>query len=88
MRGLLIELQNQFDALELAERSVGIAEQTLRIAREEYRLGTRSFEELRPVIQQETDSQRQLIQSRYLFLDALVNLEEAVGFPVTPLPVG
>ena len=49
---------------------------------EEYRLGTRSFEELRSAFQQEADTRRQVITARHAFVDALLTLEEAVGASV------
>ncbi|HSG49630.1 MAG TPA: TolC family protein, partial [Longimicrobiales bacterium] len=71
-------------SLRLAERSAEIAQEALRLAREEYRIGTRTFEDLRQAIDSEADTRRQLIKGRYAFVDALLSLEEAVGTRVTP----
>ncbi|HSG08462.1 MAG TPA: TolC family protein, partial [Longimicrobiales bacterium] len=80
----MLELSNQYEGMRLAERSAEIAEEALRLAREEYRIGTRTFEDLRQAVESEATIRRQLIQGRYAFVDALLSLEEAVGTRVTP----
>ena len=82
VRGALLELENQWSSFELSERSNAIATEALRLAREEYRLGTRSFEDLRSAFQQEADTRRQIITSRHSFVEALLALEAAVGMPI------
>ena len=82
IRGSLLELGNQWASAQLSERSREIAQEALALAREEYRLGTRSFEELRAAFQQEADTRRQVITARHAFVDALLTLEEAVGASV------
>ncbi len=82
IRGGLLDLENEWASYRLAERSNAIAQEAPRLAREEYRLGTRSFEELRPAFEQEADTRRQLITARYAFHDALLALEQAVGGPL------
>jgi outer membrane protein TolC len=79
VRGSLLELQSQWETLRVSERAGQIAEQALELAREEYRLGTRTFEALRQSIDEEAATRRQVIQARYAFADALLDLEEAVG---------
>lgn len=85
IRGALLELQNQFSSARLSERANEIAQEALALAREEYRLGARSFEDLRASFQQEADTRRQVITARHAFVDALLTLEEAVGSPVRGL---
>lgn len=84
VRSAHLELANQFESLRLARRSQEIAAEALRLAREEYRLGTRTFETLRNAFDQEALTRRQVIQARFAFVDALLTLEEAVGAPVRP----
>jgi len=84
VRGARLELDNQWETLRLAERSREIAEAALRLAREEYRLGARSFEDLRASFDQEAETRRQVITARYAFVDALLDLEQAVGERVRP----
>ena len=81
-RSALVELRNRWDEAVIAERSFAIAVEVLELAREEYRLGTRTFEQLQESLRSEADAQRQLIQARYGFVDALLDLEQAVGAPV------
>jgi outer membrane protein len=82
IRGALLDLDNQWTSYRLSERSNVIAEEALRLAREEYRLGTRTFEDLRASVEQEATTRRQIITARHLFVDALLALEEAVGSSV------
>lgn len=84
VRSQLIQLRNQHETLRLAERSLAIAEEALRLAREEYRIGTRTFEQLQDAVEQEVGSRRQVITSRFGFVDALIALESAVGGPIQP----
>jgi len=82
IRGAVLDLGNEWTSFRLSERSNVIAEEALRLAREEYRLGTRSFEDLRSSFQVEADTRRQVITARHAFVDALLALEEAVGTSV------
>lgn len=84
VRGNLMTLNNQYETYRLAQRSHDIAQEARRLAREEYRLGTRTFTELRDIIAQERNAARQVIEAHYGFVDALVALEAAVGTPVDP----
>jgi outer membrane protein len=88
VRAALLELENQWESVRLAERSAEIAAEALRLAREEYRIGTRTFEDLRQIIDEEAGTRRQVIQARHSFVDALLSLEEAVGAPVGPTGAG
>jgi outer membrane protein len=88
IRGALLDLDNQWTSYRLSERSNVIAEEALRLAREEYRLGTRTFEDLRASVEQEATTRRQTITSRHLFVDALLALEEAVGSSVRQMIPG
>jgi len=85
VRGALLELESQSESLRLAERSGEIAREALSLAQEEYRIGARTFEDLRQAIDAEAETRRQAIRARYSFVDALLSLEEAVGASVAPL---
>ena len=82
VRGQLLELQNQWESLRLTERALAIAEEALALRREEYRLGTASYEDLRNSIEAEAEQRRALVTARHAFVDALLNLEQAVGTEV------
>jgi outer membrane protein TolC len=85
VRGALLDLGNEWESFRLSERSSLIAAEALLLAREEYRLGTRSFEDLRSSFQLEADTRRQVITARHAFYDALLALEAAVGAPIREL---
>ena len=78
----LMTLRDRWESVQIAERSVAIAAEALALAREEYRLGGRTFDQLQPSIRRQAESRRRLIQERYGFVAALVDLEWAVGGPV------
>ncbi|MDT8341629.1 MAG: TolC family protein [Longimicrobiales bacterium] len=84
VRTELINLDNQHRSLAVAARSLELAGEAARLAREEYRLGTRTFEQLQETVTQEADARRQIIQARYGFVDALLELERVVGGRVLP----
>ena len=74
-----LTLANEFEGYRLAERALAIAEEALGLARGEYRIGTRTFEQFRESVRLEAEARRQLIEARYAFLDGLVTLEDAAG---------
>lgn len=82
IRSALLELENQWSSVQLTERALEIAQEALRLAREEYRLGTLSFTDLRQSFDDEAQARREAITARYAFVDALLDLEEAVGASV------
>ncbi len=84
VRGALLDLNNQWKLLQVRQRSAAIAAKALDLARAEYRIGGRTFQELRQSFQDDADTRRQLIQSRHSFVDALLDLEAAVGTTVRP----
>ena len=86
VRGALLELRSQWESLRLTERSSEIAGEALRLAQEEYRIGTGSFEELRQSAERQAETRRTVIRARHGFVDALLSLQEAVGTEVGPGP--
>lgn len=79
VRESLINLRNLYESYRLALRSQDIAQRATELAREEYRLGARTFQELQQTVEQEGTARRQVIQARFAFFDAVVALESAVG---------
>ncbi|MGD8872821.1 MAG: TolC family protein, partial [Gemmatimonadota bacterium] len=79
VRGAHLALEYQWDNLRISERAAEIAAEALDLAREEYRLGSSTFQELRQSIDSEADARRQVIQARHSVADALLDLESAVG---------
>ncbi len=88
VRGALLDLNNQWELLKVRERSAEIAAKALELARQEYRIGGRDFQQLRQSFQDDANARRQVIQSRHAFVDALLDLEAAVGTTVRPAPAG
>ena len=79
VRSALLALENQWGTLRLEEEALRIAVEALGLAREEYRLGSRSYTELRSSIESEANARRSVITARFAFHEALLTLEEAVG---------
>lgn len=89
VRSRLIDLRGAWDSYRLAERSSEIAEERLRLTREEYRLTSRTFSELQIAIEGAANERRTAINARYDFVAAGIALEQVVGGPLdggTPLP--
>jgi outer membrane protein len=84
VRGAVLVLDNEWASLRIAERSSEIAQEALRLAQERYRLGTGSFEELRTSARNEADTRSLEITARHAFVEALLDLELAVGGSVRP----
>lgn len=83
VRAALIELENAFAAVQVAERSVDIARERLDQGQELYRLGSLRYENLQTMIDAVANAERGLVTARGSFALALLQLEEKVGGPVT-----
>ena len=79
VRSAHLALEYQWDNLRISERAAEIAAEALELAREQYRLGSSTFQDLRQSIDAEADARRQVIQARHAAADALLDLESAVG---------
>lgn len=79
IRSALIDLENAFRSVELADRAARLAAERLELSQEQYRLGTLSFTELQNVIDQAAQEERQALQARHAFEVARVALEQRVG---------
>ncbi len=90
VRSRLIDLHGAWEIYRLAERSSEIAEERLRLAREEYRLAARDFSELQSAIEEAAVERRAAINARFEFVAARIALEQVVGGPLAggdgPLP--
>jgi outer membrane protein TolC len=82
VRSALIDLENAYSGVQLAERSAEIARERLRQGQEQYRLGTLDFTSLQRMIDDVAAAERQVITAYYQFATALLTLEEKVGGPV------
>ena len=89
VRSRLIDLRGAYESYRLAERSSVIAEERLRLAREEYRLTSRTFSELQSAIEDASGERRAAINALYDFVAARIALEQVIGGPLdgeSPLP--
>ena len=79
VRSGLIALRTAYQGYQIALRSQEIAQERLRLAREQFRLGSRTFSELQLDIDAGASAEREVITQLFGFLEAGVNLEETVG---------
>jgi outer membrane protein TolC len=83
VRGLLAELQQTRRTLELQERRAELSEERLELQRQAYGLGRGTWLELQNASDQAAQAQRAALQAAYAFERARVNLERALGRPLT-----
>lgn len=79
VRSRLIALQTAYQGYQIALRSREISDERLNLARAQFRLGSRTFNELQRDIDDAASAEREVISQRFGFLEARVNLEEMVG---------
>ncbi|MFC1660560.1 TolC family protein [Gemmatimonadota bacterium] len=79
VRSRLIALQTAYQSYLIALRSQEIAQERVRLAREQYRLGSRDFTALQQDTEAAAQAERDVITQLFGFMDAHANLEEVVG---------
>jgi len=79
VRSRFISLQTAYQGYEIALRSQEIAEERLRLARDQFRLGSRTFSEFQRDIDDAANAEREVINQLFGFAEARANLEETVG---------
>jgi outer membrane protein len=84
VRAALIDLQNAYRGVALAERASVLSAERLRLSRERYAIGGITFAELQILIDRAAQEERQVINARYQFAAAVATLTERVGRPVRP----
>jgi outer membrane protein len=85
VRTALIDLQNAFRSHLHAERSLALSQERLELTEERYRAGGAvSFIDLQNAIDGAARAERQAIDARFAFVNALVALEAKVGKEVRP----
>ena len=87
-RAQLIAVQTAYQSYLISLRSREIAQERLRLAREQFGLGLRSFTELQQDIDAAAQAQREVVSQLFALLDAQVNLEETVGEGMGAIPDG
>jgi outer membrane protein TolC len=84
VRGALLDLENTYKVLQLAERKASLSRERLELAQEQYRNGAMSFTELQNVIDRTADAERQVVDARFGYANALTYLEEYAGTVAQP----
>lgn len=84
VREALIDVENAYRSLELAEHAAELSRRRLEMAQERYQLGETSFTELQQLIERTAREERGAIQARLVYARALATLEERVGGGVQP----
>jgi outer membrane protein, multidrug efflux system len=84
VRGALIDLEQAYGALRLAELSAALSLERLEMGRERYRLGAIPFTVLQEVADRGAAAERELVEVRFAFQEALLLLEERVGRELAP----
>ena len=79
VRASYVELQTAWANVRQSEIAAEVASERLRIVQEEYRLATKSIEELRTAVRDQATAQRDVVDQRFIFADALLTLYEAAG---------
>ena len=75
----LIALETAYQSYLITLRSREIAQERLRLGREQFRLGSRTFTELQQDIDAASQAERAVINQLFALEQALANLEEMVG---------
>lgn len=79
VRARLIALETAHQSYLITVRSRDIAQERLRLGREQFRLGSRTFTELQQDIDAASQAERAVINQLFALEQALANLEEMVG---------
>lgn len=79
VRAAVIDVQNAYRGLELAQRSAGLSRERVRLGRERYAIGGIDFTNLQLLIDRSAQAERNVINARFQYAQAVVNLEEQVG---------
>jgi outer membrane protein len=79
VRSALIDLDNAYASLQLAELNVVLGRERQELTQEQYRLGGITFTDLQNVIDRTAAAERQALDARFQFITALIALEERAG---------
>lgn len=76
VRSALLDLENSYRLLQLAERKAALSRERLELAQEQYRNGGMSFTELQNVIDRTASAEREVVDARFGYVNARSFLEE------------
>jgi outer membrane protein len=79
VREALIQLGSEYRSVQLNDAASELARRRLDLANQQYRLGSLEFTELQQIVTSAATAERDALDARYAFADALATLEERVG---------
>jgi outer membrane protein TolC len=79
VRAAIIDLDNAYRTLRLAEEQVALNRERLELTQERYRLGGSDFTTLQNVIDRTAQAERQALEALFGFIGARIGLEEKLG---------
>jgi outer membrane protein len=82
VRAALIDLENAYRSVQLADRGRDLARRRLELANQQFRIGALKFVDLQSVIEQAARAERDAINARYDFAAARTTLEEKTSSAV------
>lgn len=84
VRAALIDLETAYASLQLATEQARLSGLRLELAQEQYRAGASNmtFTNLQLIVQSNESAQRQALEARFQYQNALITLEERLGGPL------
>jgi outer membrane protein len=79
VRAAIIDLDNAYRSLQLAEEQVALNRERQELTQERYRLGGSDFTALQNVIDRTAQAERQALEALFGFINARISLEEKLG---------
>lgn len=79
VRAAIIDLDNAYRSLQLAEEQVDLNRERQELTQEKYRLGGVDFTALQNVIDRTAQAERQALEALFGFINARISLEEKLG---------
>jgi outer membrane protein len=79
VRAAIIDLDNAYRSLQLAEEQVALNRERQELTQERYRLGGSDFTTLQNVIDRTAQAERQALEALFGFINARISLEEKLG---------
>lgn len=79
VRAAIIDLENAYRTLQLAEQQVELNRERQALTQERYRLGGSDFTTLQNVIDRTAQAERQALEALFGFINARISLEEKLG---------
>ena len=79
VRAAIIDLDNAYRSLQLAEEQVDLNRERQELTQERYRLGGSDFTTLQNVIDRTAQAERQALEALFGFINARISLEEKLG---------